>query len=127
EPVAIVSASLKRPFWLSALMAPCIVSSSIVLIITCLKFGWPVNHAFTFTCDDCVAEYLQMILKTFLLGILKPPATSAFGAVSNMMLTLAPTSGSVHSTSAVSLGLQCFAFACWANQVPCVVPVSAQT
>ena len=63
-------------------------------------------------CDDCVAEYLQMILKTFLLGIAKPFATSAFGAVSNMMLTLAPTSGSVHSTSAVSLGFQCFAFAC---------------
>src|SRR5713226_7215028 len=60
-------------------------------------------------------------------GIAKPPATSAFGAVSNMMLTLAPTSGSVHSTSAVSFGLHFFAFACCASQVPCVVPVSAQT
>src|SRR5712691_8879334 len=44
-----------------------------------------------------------------------------------MMLTLAPTSGSVHSTSAVSFGAQPFAFACWANQAPCVVPESAHT
>src|SRR5262249_39766583 len=76
---------------------------------------------------DCVCEYLQTILKTFLLGILKPEATSAFGAVSNMMFTLEPTSGSVHSTSAVSFGLHRFAFACCASHLPCVVPASAQT
>ena len=61
-PVEIVSASPKRPFCFSALMAPCIRSSSIVLIITCLKFGCAVNQAVTSTCADFVCEYLQMTL-----------------------------------------------------------------
>jgi len=65
------------------------------LIITCLKFGWPVNQAVTSTCADCVCEYLQMIFYTLPLGIANPLATSAFGAVSHMLFTLEPTSGSV--------------------------------